>query len=208
MKIYERFWDRIAGRYSRAPVADEEAYQKKLQKTREYLTPDMDVFEFGCGTGSTAIYHAPYVKRILALDVSSKMIEIARAKAESKSIDNVTFEVGSIEDFAVAEESYDVVMAHSILHLLKDRAQALAKVHAMLKPGGIFVSSTVCMENSFLRKTMALVFSFVSLTGFLPFVSISSAEQLAESIEEAGFHIEHRWRPNRNAALFLIAKKI
>jgi ubiquinone/menaquinone biosynthesis C-methylase UbiE len=208
VKIYEKFWDRIARRYSRAPVADEAAYQEKLRKTREYLTPDTEVFEFGCGTGSTAVYHAPYVKRILAIDVSSKMIEIARAKAESKGIDNVSFEVGSIEDFEAAEESYDVVMAHSILHLLKDRSRALAKVHSMLKPGGTFVSSTGCVQNVFLRKAIGLAFSLVSLTGFMPYINISSAEQLVRSIEEAGFHIEHQWRPDRNAALFLIAKKI
>ena len=44
-----RFWDRIAARYARKPVADEAAYQKKLAVTREYLRPDMEVLEFGCG---------------------------------------------------------------------------------------------------------------------------------------------------------------
>jgi len=78
-----KFWDRIADRYSRKPVADEAAYQKKLQVTREYLRPDMEVLEFGCGTGSTAIVHAPCVKQIRAIDVSAKMIEIARHKADA-----------------------------------------------------------------------------------------------------------------------------
>lgn len=48
-----RFWDRIAARYARKPVADEAAYQKKLAVTREYLRPDMEVLELGCGTGFT-----------------------------------------------------------------------------------------------------------------------------------------------------------
>ncbi len=59
-----RFWDKIAERYSKRPIVDEAAYQKKLQVTREYFRPDMEVLEFGCGTGSTAITHAPYVKHI------------------------------------------------------------------------------------------------------------------------------------------------
>ena len=50
-----KFWDRIAARYARKPVADEAAYRRKLAVTRDYLAPDMDVLEFGCGTGSTAI---------------------------------------------------------------------------------------------------------------------------------------------------------
>lgn len=55
------FWDRIADRCARKPVADEAAYQRKLEVTRGYLRPDMEVFEFGCGTGTTALHHAPFV---------------------------------------------------------------------------------------------------------------------------------------------------
>ena len=65
-----RFWDRIAARYAKQPVADEAAYQKKLAKTREYFPPDMAVLEFGCGTGSTAMAHAPYVAHARATDLS------------------------------------------------------------------------------------------------------------------------------------------
>ena len=67
-----KFWDKMAERYAKSPVADEESYQKKLQVTRDYFRPDMEVLEFGCGTGSTAIVHAPYVKHIQAIDVSSE----------------------------------------------------------------------------------------------------------------------------------------
>ncbi len=52
----------------------------------------MEVLEFGCGTGTTAITHAPYVKHIRAIDISSNMIEIAQRKADAKNIKNVTFE--------------------------------------------------------------------------------------------------------------------
>ena len=45
------FWDKVAERYSKKPVANEAAYQRKLRVTREYLRPDMQVLEIGCGTG-------------------------------------------------------------------------------------------------------------------------------------------------------------
>jgi len=77
-----KFWNRIADRYSRQRVADEESYLKKLKKTQEYFRPHMEVLEIGCGTGSTAIAHAPFVKHIEAIDISSRMIEIARGKAK------------------------------------------------------------------------------------------------------------------------------
>ncbi len=61
-----KFWDKIAERYAKSSIADEATYQKKLQITREYLNPDSEELEIGCGTGSTAILHAPYVKHIHA----------------------------------------------------------------------------------------------------------------------------------------------
>ena len=78
-----RFWDKLAEKYARQPVADEEAYRTKLRVTQSYLRPDMEVLEFGCGTGSTALVHAPFVRHILAIDFSTKMLEIARGKAEA-----------------------------------------------------------------------------------------------------------------------------
>jgi ubiquinone/menaquinone biosynthesis C-methylase UbiE len=207
MKHYEKFWDRIAKRYARSPVADEDAYRAKLERTREYLTPQTKAFEFGCGTGSTAVYHAPYVQSILAIDVSRNMIDIARGKAEAKQLDNAHFEVGSIENVEVPDESYDIVMAHSILHLLKDKDAALGKAHAMLKPGGIFVSSTTCMGDSFATQAIGFGVAAVSFTGLLPYVNVFSTEQLVQSVTNTGFSIEHEWRPGKGKALFLIARR-
>jgi len=109
-----RFWDKIAERYAKKPVADEAAYQKKLEVTRQYFRPDMEVLEFGCGTGSTAIAHAPYVKHVRATDISAKMIEIAQGKADAAGIGNVSFERTTIEDLEVPDASLDVVMGHSM----------------------------------------------------------------------------------------------
>jgi ubiquinone/menaquinone biosynthesis C-methylase UbiE len=207
LKIYEKFWDVIANSYAKRPVADEESYQQKLCKTREYLTSQTEVFEYGCGTGSTAINHAPFVKTILAIDVSSKMIDIAKTKAEKNLAENVCFEIGSIDTFRVDEHRYDVVMAHSILHLLKNPQAALVKSHAILKSGGVFVSSTTCMGDSMLGKIIGYVGPLFSYVGLLPFIKVFSTAALLLSIEQAGFVIEHQWRPQPSAAIFIIARK-
>jgi ubiquinone/menaquinone biosynthesis C-methylase UbiE len=116
MNPSSKFWDRIAERYSERPVADEAAHQQKLQVTRTYFRPDSEVLEFGCGTGSTAISHSPYVRHIRAIDISSKMLEIAREKAEKEGVENVTFEQLTIEDVNVPDQSLDAVLGLSILH--------------------------------------------------------------------------------------------
>jgi SAM-dependent methyltransferase len=92
MTTSAKFWDRIAERYARKPVPDEAVYQRKLEITRSYFRPNMEVLELGRGTGSTAIAHASHVKHIRAVDISSRMLAIAAAKAAEARVDNVTFE--------------------------------------------------------------------------------------------------------------------
>lgn len=200
-----RFWDKIADRYSRKPVADEAAYQKKLAITREYFHPEAEVLEIGCGTGSTAIAHAPFVKQILATDISSRMIEIATEKANAQNIDNVTFERRATDELKVPDESFDAVLGLSILHLLKNKDEVIAKVHQMLKPGGIFVSSTACLGDS--MKFFRYIGPIGRFFGLIPYVAIFSQQQLVDSLTDAGFDINYQWQPGKGKAVFIVAKK-
>jgi len=204
-----RFWNWIAKRYAKQPVADEESYQRKLEVTRDYMRPDMDVLEFGCGTGSTAIAQAPFVKHIRATDISPKMIEIAKQKAAAADIQSVTFEQVSVGELQVPDQSYDMVMAHSILHLLEDKDQAIAKVHKMLKPDGIFVSSTVCLGES--RSFFLKVGPIGHFLGVLPYLNVFKRAELEESISNHGFEIDHVWQPGDGTSslksVFIIAKR-
>ncbi|MEX3007118.1 class I SAM-dependent methyltransferase [Hoeflea sp. TYP-13] len=205
MRNPSRFWDRMAEGYSKKPVANEAAYQKKLEVTRNYFRPDMEVMEFGCGTGSTAIAHAPHVKHILATDFSSKMIGIARAKAEKAGIGNVTFSQTAIDDFTAADQTFDVVMGHSILHLVEDKEAVIAKVHKMLKPGGLFVSNTVCLGTKlWFFKYIGPIGKFF---GLLPTIKVFKVEDLIDSLTRAGFAIDYQWTPDKGMSVFVVAKK-
>ena len=200
-----KFWDRIAEGYAKQPIADEASYQKKLQVTRKYFQPDMEVLEFGCGTGSTAITHAPYVKHIQAIDISSKMIEIAQGKANAQNIKNITFKQSSIDEFSVSDQPFDVVLGLSILHLLKNKEEVIAKVHKMLKPGGIFVTSTACLGDN--MKWFKIIGPIGKFFGLIPFVKVFTVKELAQSLTDAGFAIDYQWQPGKNKAVFIVAKK-
>lgn len=199
------FWDRIADKYAASPVADPEAYDHKLRLTQAKMDPGMTVFEFGCGTGTTALTHAPHVAEVHATDVSARMIEIARRKAADASADNVVFSQASIEDWSAPDGSYDMVMGHSVLHLLEDRHAAIAKAYRLLRPGGLFVTSTTCLADRlwFLYP----VLKAGRLLGYLPPVRFFTARRLARDMESAGFEVETEWQPSKSKALFLIARK-
>lgn len=201
----EKFWNRLATRYAKSSVANEAAYQEKLQKTREYFTPDSEVLEFGCGTGSTAVSHAPFVKHIHAIDVSSKMLEFGQAKADAAGVSNITFTCANINEFSENDAKYDVIMGHSILHLLADKEAVIRKVYDLLKPGGVFVSSTMCDGGNkwFLKMMLGLGNRF----DLLPLVRLFSVDELARSITDAGFTIDCQSQPENGAAVFIVATR-
>ncbi len=200
----KKFWDRIARRYARKPVGNEEAYQRKLEKTREYFRPEMEVLEIGCGTGSTAIAHAPYVRRIRATDISDRMIDIAKDRAKSAGVDNVIFEACAIEDLDVPRESVDAVLALSLLHLVEDRQAVVAQIHRVLKRDGIFVSNTVCLGDK--MRWFRFVAPLGRWLGVFPLLRIFTRNELEESLTGAGFRIEHAWQPDK-LVVFIIARK-
>ncbi|MEQ9366891.1 MAG: class I SAM-dependent methyltransferase [Leptospirales bacterium] len=200
-----KFWDRIAKFYSKQAIANVPAYEKKLEVTRGYLRPDSTVLEFGCGTGSTAIVHAPFVKHVRATDVSAKMLEIAREKAKAQGVGNIVFEQQSIDELQVADASIDAVLGLSILHLLEDRDAAIAKVHRMLKPGGVFVSNTVCMGDG--MKWFRRVAPLGAFLGLLPLVKFFGPADLERSLKDAGFQIDYNWQPPGGRSVFIVAKK-
>lgn len=203
MDMTAKFWDLMAKGYSKQPIADEAAYQKKLSVSREYLRQDMEVLEFGCGTGSTAIAHAPYVKNILAIDVSSKMLEIAQGKAEAMNIENITFKRSAIDTFNVQNKTLDAVLGLSILHLLDNKEEIVAKVHKMLKPGGIFITSTVCIGN--FMKIIKFFLPIGRIFGLK--INAFTTKELEDTLKEAGFEIDYQMQSNEGKVEFIIATK-
>lgn len=200
-----RFWDRMAKRYARTAVPDEAVYQEKLARTRAYLRPEMTALEFGCGTGSTAIAHAPFLQRIHAIDVSANMIAIARGRAADAGVSNVDFAQTSFERFAAEDATFDAVFGLSILHLVEDRPAAIAKAWRLLKPGGVFVTSTAALaEDMNWLRWIAAAGAFL---GLLPRVAFFTSQDMVAEQERQGFVIEERWKPGKGKALFLVARK-
>lgn len=199
-----RFWDRIADRYAAKPVDDPASYERKLTITQTYFTPRSRVLEFGCGTGTTALHHAPKVAHIDAIDLSQKMLDHAQKKQAAAGITNVHFQRSAIEEFHAPEGSYDVILGLSILHLLADAPTELRKIRKMLAPGGVFISSTVCLSEK--MPWFRFVIPLGQKLRLLPTLQPLTAEKLHAMLLDAGFEIEKSWRPHGGMVDFVVAR--
>jgi ubiquinone/menaquinone biosynthesis C-methylase UbiE len=204
-----RFWDRIARKYSTDPIADLDGYERTLERTRHYLGRDDVAFEFGCGTGTTALKLAPSVERIVATDISGEMIAIAREKASAEGCTNVAFEVATPDAAPWPDASFDAALGFNVLHLVAARQAALQGVHRLLKPGGLFITKTPCVGEMNLLIRLAL--PLMQLVGKAPYVSFQTGDELEREIAEAGFEIVERARHasrGKDPRPFIVARKI
>ncbi|MFL2545834.1 MAG: class I SAM-dependent methyltransferase [Candidatus Rariloculaceae bacterium] len=200
-----RFRDRIARRYEKKDATDQQIYETKLAKTDNYLKPDHKVLDIGCGTGTTAIHHAPRVAHILATDISERMISLARSKAEAANVTNVDFEVTGVGNLSAAPGSFDIILAHSILHLLADVEHSLLRLRQLLKPEGLLIASVPCIRDFF------PLFQYIGpagrAIGVLPRVNVFSKAELDGWLAAAGFKIEEDWQPRPKSGAYIVARK-
>jgi ubiquinone/menaquinone biosynthesis C-methylase UbiE len=205
---HARFWDRIARKYAADPITDMAGYERTLARTRDYLKGDEVAFEFGCGTGTTALRLAPSLGRIVATDISREMVEIAREKAAAQGCANVTFEVATPDAAPWPDGTFDLALGFNVLHLVAAREGALRGVARLLKPGGLFISKTPCMKE--MNPAVRVVIPVMQVVGKAPYVAFFSGAELERELEAAGFEIVERARHGtrgKDVRPFLVARK-
>ena len=202
------FWDGIAEKYAKQPVANPDAFEAKIAITKSRMKPTDVVLDIGCGTGSLALRLAGSAAQVHGLDLSSEMIRIANGKAQAQDVDNVTFHTGPFDDtFRTFEaESLDGICAYNVLHLVDDRSAALEQIFRLLRPGGFFISSTVCLGES--RIPYGPLIGAMRLVGKAPMVKIFDKDTLEDEIRQSGFvEISQPDVGAKSDIAFIVAKK-
>lgn len=201
-----RFWNRIAGRYAARPLDNPQAYEEMLAHLRGLLHPQDRVLEIACGTGMTALRLAPHVGQYVASDFSPGMLGVARGRlAESPDPPaNLTL-VEARPGNAALGGPFDAVLAFSFLHLVDDLPGTLAAIRGHLRPGGLFLSKTICLgdRSPLLRPLVGAM----RMMGKLPRIHFLTADRLAEQIGAAGLVVEDRRTFGAATAPFIAARR-
>jgi ubiquinone/menaquinone biosynthesis C-methylase UbiE len=197
----------VARKYATDPIKDMAGYERSVARIRSLLAPADSVFEFGCGTGTTALKLAPHVARILATDISNEMISIAREKSAAAACSNADFVVADGDRLPAADGAFDAVLALNVFHLLPNRGQALSEVRRILRPGGLFISKTPCLAE--MNPLIRLALPVARALGKAPHVEIFSAGVLEDGIATAGFTISEAVRhgsKRQDPRIFIVAR--
>jgi ubiquinone/menaquinone biosynthesis C-methylase UbiE len=206
-----RFWNRMAARYAKAPMRAPNAYETTLARVRAHLNPGDRVLELGCGTGTTAVRLADAVTSITATDIAGNMLDIARGRAAEAGVTNVTFAAADAEKVAQGAP-YDAVMAFNLLHLMPDRVATLGAIARDLRPGGLFVSKTVCLAEPGMswkiRAALAVALPVLQAFGRAPRFARLTVAALEDEITAAGFDIVETGNyPEHPPSRLVIARK-
>ena len=144
--------------------------------------------DLACGTGDIAFELARRGARVTGLDITPRMVQLARAKATQAG---TAFMVGDMMALPFAAERFDVVTTGYGLRNVPELAPAIDEIHRVLRPGGVLVSLDFNRPaNGFVRAVYLTYLTIVgSALGFVLHGDPDTYRYIPESIRRyAGAH--------------------
>lgn len=142
-----KYEETIKNFYNSRTDYDNNRTVERARKLVHFFPPQVGShsIDFATGTGSVALLLAELVGAegdIIALDMATSLLDIAKAKASVSGIKNIDFVESNINNFVLQHESLDNAYCSFAIVLFENIDIFLARVNAALKPGGYFAFSS------------------------------------------------------------------
>jgi len=108
-----------------------------------YLRAGMNLLDVGCGPGSITVGLAQAVSpgHVTGLDHDATHLDQARALADVRQVNNVTFQNGNALSLPFEPGTFDAAFENNVLgHLARNAVLAVREVHRVLAPGGFLAA--------------------------------------------------------------------
>ena len=125
------FWDKRAPKYDESIRKHDPLYERTIQGATALLSESDVTLDFACASGEMSLDIAPHVRSVHGVDLSAKMIELARQKARDRRAKNVRFDPIDVFDPMLANHTFSTVFAFNIFHLLNDAPRVLARLNEL-----------------------------------------------------------------------------
>jgi SAM-dependent methyltransferase len=133
-------------RFSDAEMGTPEFFERveAHRYTKEWHIPEaanfagargLSVLEIGCGMGTDGAQFAQAGACYTGIDLTQAAIDLARKRFELSGLEG-EFRVADAENLDFADNSFDRVYSHGVLHHTPDTPRAVAEIHRVLRPGG------------------------------------------------------------------------
>ncbi len=99
----------------------------------------MTVLDLGCGAGTDLLIAAQMAGergRVVGVDMTTTMLDRARASARAMGITNVELHESLIESLPLADASVDIVISNGVIDLVPDKQVVFDEIDRVLRPGG------------------------------------------------------------------------
>ena len=99
-------------------------------------TKDMDMLDYGCGTGLVSLFLLPHVRSVTGADNSPGMLEVLNQKIGEARIANMRVMRLNLEHDSLPDERYHLIVTSMTMHHVADTGKVLRAFHELLHPGG------------------------------------------------------------------------
>ncbi len=203
----EKFWDRLVKNYDKKTNDLGKDHINSVAKIKEYINEHKTILDLGCASGSIAINIAKNAKEVHGIDISSKMIQVAKRKAIELDIVNVKFTQSTIFDEDFSEESFDVILAFNVLHIVEDTQMVLKRISKLLKSGGLIISSTACLGEK--KTLLTWLLSILTKVKVIPQINFYKISEFKGLLNNENFQIIETENEFQGSYSYLVvAKKI
>lgn len=173
-------WDENPGRVKMAESVFESI------KGNLKFSKNMDVLDFGCGTGLLSLHILPLVNSVTGADSSAGMLEVLRSKIISQNLSHINTLLINIDKGESLPGSYDVITSSMTMHHIKDPAPLLKQFYEKIKPGGYLCIADLDPDEGKFHESNAGVFHkgfsrdemkrLFSMAGFSEMTDVTAAE--------------------------------